>query len=176
MPFDPRPFDPRLIHPEDAPLRLDGDLDLPADLAALAEQLADDAAHLSARYPANREPQVALAAELVDSAERIKSAGERRRTSWRQVALIAGAGLASVAAVVFALSMATRPTDGPRAVDLVAAPATSAREAELAPTSASASLVPTNTSVSLGELSAPEMEALFDLLQRDADRTSSVSF
>ena len=59
------PFDPRLIHPDDAPLGPDGDLDLPDDLSALAEQLSDDAVHLSARYPASREPQVALAPLVV---------------------------------------------------------------------------------------------------------------
>ena len=93
------PFDPRIIHPDEAPLGPNGDLDLPDDLSALAEQLADDAAHLSARYPADRQPQVALAAELVQSAERIK------RRSRHPAALLLGAGLASLAAIGLTVSM-----------------------------------------------------------------------
>jgi hypothetical protein len=64
-------FDPRLIHPDDPPQKTGGELDLPADLAALAEQLSDDAAHLAARYPGPPDPQVALAAELRASSQQI---------------------------------------------------------------------------------------------------------
>src|SRR5437660_201191 len=50
-------FDPKLVHPDQPPLSPDGDLDLPDELAALALQLADDAAHLSACYPpSSRKP------------------------------------------------------------------------------------------------------------------------
>src|SRR5262245_4554614 len=47
----PMRFDPKLIHPEEPPLDAAGELDLPADLAALGEQLRDDAAHLAAKFP-----------------------------------------------------------------------------------------------------------------------------
>jgi hypothetical protein len=167
------PIDPRLIHPDDAPLRADGNLDLPDDLSALAEQLADDAAHLSARYPADREPQVALAAELVRSAERIK------RRAWRPAMFIAGATLASVAAMGLTLSLLAPRHEQNHATDLVSSPIV--RSAATAPFEPSATMpvsfpVPSPTALSLGELSAPEMEALLDLLQRDPNRASSISF
>lgn len=173
------PFDPRLIHPDDAPLRPDGDLDLPADLAALAEQLADDAFHLSARYPAAREPQVALAAELVESAERIKTTGQPARGTWRRAAVLVGAGLASVAVIGLSLlSLSARRDDGDRASEFVstpALPADRAAPAVVAPTPVTFA-APATSSLSLGELSAPEMEALFDLLQREPNRASTISF
>ncbi|MCI0359832.1 MAG: hypothetical protein L0211_15250 [Planctomycetaceae bacterium] len=164
-------FDPRLIQPDDAPLRNDGELDLPDDLAALAGQLADDAAHLSACYPADRNPQVALAAELADSAERLK------RRAWRPSALAVGAGLASLAALVLTVSLSLRDSD-PVDAQSVASPDSLATTvspvaAETMSTSLPA-LAP--TTLSLGELSGPEMEALFDLLQRDPQRTSSIAF
>ena len=166
-------FDPRLIHPDDAPLRADGDLDLPDDLSALAEQLADDAAHLSARYPADRAPQVALAVELVQSAERIK------RRSWRPAAFIAGATLASVAAIGLTLSMWVAANHQPATTDLASSPdkpATATAPDELPVSFPVSFTAPSPTALSLGELSAPEMEALLDLLQRDPNRASSISF
>src|SRR5438045_679927 len=47
----PMPFDPKLVHPDQPPLSPDGELDWPDHLVALAQQLADDAAHLTASYP-----------------------------------------------------------------------------------------------------------------------------
>jgi hypothetical protein len=163
------PFDPRLIHPDDAPLLPNGDLDLPDDLSALAEQLADDAAHLSARYPADRQPQVALAAELVQSAERIK------RRSRRPAALLVGAGLASLAAIGMTVSMFALRNGRPGAPDLAESPSASApfEPLDTVPVSFPA---PSPTALSLGELSGPEREALFDLLQRDSNLGSSISF
>jgi hypothetical protein len=161
------PFDPRLIHPDDAPLRADGDLDLPDDLAALAEQLSDDAAHLSARYPASGEPQVALAAELVASAERIK------RRAWRRSAFLVGAGLASVAAIGLTVGMLSLRNDPTRRPNLAgSAPASAVNEIDTFPVSYPVS---SSATLSLGELSGPEREALFDLLQRDSTR-GSISF
>jgi hypothetical protein len=174
------PFDPRLIHPDDAPLRADGDLELPADLAALAEQLADDAAHLAARYPAQPKPQAALAAELVDSAERIKLAGQSstslsRGRALRGAALIAGAGLASIAAIGLTLTIVSRPLNRDPAV--VSTPDFPRHETDSTPLSVPAALgAPASATLSLGELTAPEMEGLLDLLQRDPDRTTSISF
>ncbi len=176
------PFNPRFIHPDDAPVRADGELDLPPDLAELAEQLADDAAHLSTRFPANRASHVALAAELVDSAERIKSAGQEpdrqgRHRAMRAAALIAGGGLATLAAIGLTLSLASRPLDFRHAPASVSTLEYPVHEADSAPSPIPASLAaPAVATLSLGELSAPEMEALFDLLQRDPGRTSSVSF
>jgi len=167
------PFDPSLIHPDDAPLRADGDLDLPDDLSVLAEQLADDAAHLSARYPADRELQVALAADLIQSAERIK------RRSWRSAAFVAGAALASLAAIGLTLSMWAAANNRPTTTDLATSPdvpASATLPDELPALLPGSLAAPSPTALSLGELSAPEMEALFDLLQRDPNHASSISF
>jgi len=163
------PFDPRIIHPDEAPLGPNGDLDLPDDLSALGEQLADDADHLSARYPADRQPQVALAAELVQSAERIK------RRSRRTSTLIVGAGLASVAAIGLTVSMFALRNGHPGAPDLAESPSasTSVDRLDSVPVSFPA---PSPTALSLGELSGPEREALFDLLQRDSNLGSSIAF
>ena len=163
------PFDPRLIHLDDAPLGPGGDLDLPDDLSALAEQLADDAAHLSARYPADRQPQAALAAELVQSAERIK------RRSRRSAALLVGAGLASLTAIGLTISMFALRNGHPGAPDLAESPAASAPVDRLGTVPVSFP-APSPTALSLGELSGPEREALFDLLQRDSSLGSSISF
>jgi hypothetical protein len=162
------PFDPRIVHPDEPPLRPDGGLDLPADLAALAEQLGDDAAHLSACYPADRAPQVALAAELVQSAARIK------RQHWFRSAVVVGTGLATVAALGISLIIAAQQapdTAGPSR-PLVVSPGER-------PLSASAALIdplPAAPALSVGELSGPELEALLDLLDSEPRSMASISF
>jgi hypothetical protein len=155
------PFDPELIHPDDAPLLPSGEIHLPDDLAALGEQLSDDAAHLSACYPAAGEANVALASELATSAARLKSQSRRR------VAILLGIGAASVALCVLPFIRSSRETPQvPREgiVDSRSGAVPAARP------------MPAATNLSLGELSAPEMEALFDLLERDSARSGSVSF
>ena len=168
------PFDPKLVQPDDAPLLTSGELDLPSDLAALAEQLGDDAAHLASRYPADRAPAVALSAELIESAARIK------RHSPRRIAWVAAASLASAAVLTISVAIAWRnqgevaPTNGTLATSpLSANAAASAQPAELvslpAPQSAAGTL-------SVGELSGPEMEALLDLLSAEPKSVASISF
>jgi len=169
------PFDPRLIHPDQPPLVPDGELDLPDELAALAQQLTDDAVHLVGRYPADRAPQVALAAELVESAERLARVSRRRRAFFLGASAI-GAGLASVAAL--AISLAWQPNDNvPVVSGLVAStPAAIAPvEAKEAPSPITIPLHSTAT-LSVGELSGPEMEALLDLLQGEPRSVASISF
>ena len=155
------PFDPKLIHPDDAPLLPSGEIHLPDDLAALAEQLSDDAAFLSANYPAAREANAALASELATSAARLQSLSRRR------VAVFFGVGVASLllCALPFVRPVGNIFPHPPRerVVDSASITAPAAR-----PVSAA-------TTLSLGELSAPEMEALLDLLEADT-RSSSISF
>jgi hypothetical protein len=107
----------------------------------------------------------------VDSAERIK------RRAWRHAALAIGASLASVAAVVLTVSLALRNRE-PIDAELVTSPDSLATTVPLvAPTTVPVSLTaPPPTTLSLGELSGPEMEALFDLLQHDHERASSIAF
>jgi hypothetical protein len=170
------PFDPRLIHPDEPPLRPDGELDLPADLAALAEQLGDDAAHLSACYSADydnadRVPQVALAAELVRSAGRIK------RHHWFRSAAVVGTGLATVVALGISLIIAAQQapqTDGP-SHPLAIAPVPRS-ERPLSTSAAWVDPLPAAPALSVGELSGPELEALLDLLDSEPRSMASISF
>src|SRR3954463_15554354 len=60
--ISPMSFDPKIIAAEDPPLTADGDIDLPADFAALGEQLRDDAVHLVNRYPARASKAVDIPA------------------------------------------------------------------------------------------------------------------
>jgi hypothetical protein len=173
------PFDPKLIQPDDAPLLPGGELDLPADLALLAEQLGEDAAHLAARYPADRAPAVALSAELIESAARIK------RHSRMRVAWIAAASLASVAVLTISVAIALQnqgevaPTRGTLAASPATTnPAPAAEAPELVslpgPHAAAGTLSP--GTLSLGELSGPELEALLDLLSAEPKSAASISF
>lgn len=170
------PFDPKLIHPDQAPLLPDGDLDLPADLAAMAEQLADDAAHLATRYPADRTPQVALAAELVESAERIKR-HSRPRKSLLLTATVAGAGLASLALLGLSIALAWREAEtAPRGPSLAE---TAIPRVPLNPQPEHAAVsvpAPAAATLSVGELSGPELEALLDLLGSEPRSVASISF
>lgn len=170
------PFDPKLIQPDDAPLRADGDLDLPGDLARLAEQLSDDAACLASRYPASACGDAVLAAELVESAKRIKSASRRRMISAVGAGLAAVAGLAAL--VAFAPSLFQQSSsDRADALPLAGRPSFRTAAAPIVvPVVESTSLPVRPPSLSLGELSGPEMEALFDLLQHDPRRAGSISF
>jgi hypothetical protein len=157
------PFDPELIHPDDAPLLPSGEIHLPDDLAALAEQLSDDAAHLSACYPAAGEANVALASELATSAVRLKSQSRRR------VAAFLGVGVAS-------LLLCTLPFIRPQRDSLPHPPRERVVDsASIASPAARPASAATTMSLSLGELSAPEMEALLDLLEGDS-HSSSISF
>jgi hypothetical protein len=77
------------------------------------------------------------------------------------------------------LSLLGPGNDQNHATDLVSTPVASPGAA--APDEPSVTIpvslhAPSATALSLGELSAPEMEALFDLLQRDPNRASSISF
>lgn len=150
------PFDPKLIHAEEPPLTSAGELDLPADLAALAQQLGDDAAHLAAKYPAG-----------VVKAQ-IATAGVRGNWKYARYAVAATA----VAAVLFAVLTwqsfpRTPATTSVPAIAPMTLPSLSATRA-VAP--------PQRENVSLVDLSGPELEALFDLLDREPGRAREVSF
>src|SRR5262249_5244777 len=147
----PMRFDPKVVRGDNAPLTPDGEIDLPAELAELAEQLGDDAAHLAATYPPVR-------------TTRLKSPSG----SWRKrVAIVAAAfgGLSLAVAIILAVVL-----QGP----LVASRSEAGGPAQLAPSLTSVSPVPEAT-VSLVDLSGPELEAWLDLMERES-RNVSVSF
>jgi hypothetical protein len=172
------PFDPRLIHPDEPPIRPDGELDLPPELAALGEQLADDAAHLAVRFPAGA-PLAALSAELVESALRIKRHARRRR-SLVIAAVTGSAGLASLAVAALTIGLALqdnahRPDSAESVRSPVALPALARRTDPASPTTPAAAMRPA-AAVSIGELSGPELEGLFDLLDESPRSAATISF
>lgn len=69
------PFDPRIIPVDQPPLCDDGGLDLPDELAELAEQLADDAVFLSQRYPAHLYSQGPVETQQLTPASAIAADG-----------------------------------------------------------------------------------------------------
>jgi len=167
------PFDPKLIQPDDAPLRGDGEIDLPADLAALGEQLRDDALHLAARYPAGAELTAMRREPAAAVRSRSDSGGGLR--VWKKVAVLAGSALATVLAGVVAVQLMDVPQSNPR---VAVAPGISVSEPGVAmPTEIPAPIAPAPT-ISLTELSGPELEALLDLWQREPERAegTGVSF
>jgi hypothetical protein len=152
-------FDPRLIPPDDAPLKSDGEIDLPADLAALGEQLRDDALHLAARYPA-----AATDRPVPATAERSRS------RVWKKFAILATSALATALVGVIAVQLAnSRLKNAP----VAKAPGPNINTGE----SAAVPLTAPPT-ISLTELSGPELEALLDLWQREPARAegTGVSF
>lgn len=149
-------FDPKLIHPEDPPLAADGELELPADLAALAEQLGDDAAHLASRFPAAR----------TEDRVTTRSAGHSTALSYWKFALVGSSLAALLLAVAVWQMQPGQPTVNRTAVATSPLPIHT-------PSLASPTAVDT---VSLADLSAPELEALLDMLDRDPNRVTSISF
>jgi hypothetical protein len=173
------PFDSRLVHPDDAPLLPDGEIALPDDLAALAGQLSDDAAHLAGRYPGNPAPQAAIATELARSAAQIKLTSRRRQSLVLRIALV-GAGLASIAALALTISLSRRTNEiVPAIAENVGAPsATSLPLNQISPETQYRRLLPyrSQATLSVGELSGPELEALLDLLDEEPKPVASISF
>jgi hypothetical protein len=157
MPFD-------LIQPDDAPLLPGGEIDLPADLAALGEQLRDDALHLAKRYPAATQTELA------------RREPATRSLSWKKLAVLATSGLATVLAGVFAVQFGMSQRGGPQKLNAPAVPVAKADEPSAA--AAVPATIAAPPTISLTELSGPELEALLDLWQREPDRAegTGVSF
>ena len=143
-------------------------LTLPDDLAALASQLSADAEQLSACYPA-------------DSCNNIIIQNGRRALTTKSMALAASVlAMAASVAGLFALINNWLPerSKGLRtessqlvATDAASAIASTSNRSEHEP------LVGAGTSsVTLTELSSPEMEALLDLWEREANDAPSIAF
>jgi hypothetical protein len=168
-------FDPKLIHPDEAPLAADGEIDLHDELAALAEQLRDDATYLAARYPATGNVSPLLRGTPNPSV-RLKSGGAKDPSSRRRAAIVAGA----VSGCALALALAVAGVwlmPGPLA-DMAEGQAAIAATAVERPAAAAALVHPSShpATVSLADLSTPELEALLDLWQEEPGRGISVSF
>jgi hypothetical protein len=166
------PFNPKLVLPDVPPLASDGELNLPADLAALGDQLTDDAAHLARRYP-SRLP-TGLAA--------IKS---ERPTAWRSVSFgvplsLAGLalGLTAVLAVSIALLRQTLDERAPSAAVPVhiLADFPPPREHRLPIADQVPGDEASHSAISLVGLSGPELEAFLDLIEQQPAAGASVAF
>lgn len=181
MPFEPLPFRGRLIHPEEPLLDEAGELQLPDDLAALAEQLSDDAQYLAAQVGrdfhcpsdrmgrtriAHRRAYFAAAAALVVLAVTV---GIAYITQQAELNLAQpGAGVASAGASGEGRGRARETVVGDSAAPFASLQGAPAGETYQASTEASLVL--------LGGASGPEREALLDLLEQDESAQNSISF
>lgn len=177
MQFEPAmPFDPKLVQPDDAPLKAGDEIDLPDNLAALGEQLRDDAMHLATCYPAAGR-ELGLLPQNV---------ARWRSRKWIKIAVLASTAAATLLITVatirqFSAARAMRPTGPALAAIQSPAEASGALDAARAADPASPALpIPaaSSTSVSLTELSGPEFEALLDLWQREPQdaKVTGISF
>lgn len=165
----PQPFEPRLILPDPPPLDDQGELDLPDDLTALAEQLQDDAAYLSNCHP----PPSSCAS----SAPRCATAGLTSSASMRVAVLTA----ASIALALSLTIVATRKTNLDRAELTPPVYESTAQPKPRAALDSAArdqlhQLDQTESLLLLREASGPEREGLLDLLQQTAQTETSISF
>lgn len=152
-------FKAKFIDVETAPVDDFDELDLPDDLAMLAEQLSDDASYLAARYPADSEDQVELAKETPRKTN--------RRVSTRLMAYTALASVL-VLALVFVPSQLQDPQNNTASIDVPHHAISPTIEPENYP-------VEVSPAVFLQDVTGPEMEGLFDLMEQDAQAHTSVS-
>ena len=145
------PFKPKIVGPDDLPPAFAEERQWPAEIAALAQRLEADAQRLAAAYPPRRESATASQPSL-SAARRLLAPG-------------IGAALLLVAVAV---AWRTTPPTHNKAysepeLTAVTIPYASGDAAVAA-------------AVSVAELSGPELEALVDLVGREAETAASVSF
>ena len=148
-------FDPKVISAEEPPLASDGEIELPADLSALAEQLGDDAAHLADCYQPGRATH-----------QMPPSPASRRRGIAIATAALGGSALAAAIAITLIGWQGPAP---------LATSASSTKSDALPPSFRGVSAT-AEASVSLADLSGPELEAWLDLMEREPGHRISVSF
>ena len=148
------PFDPKLIREDDARFG-EGDLQLPDDLAHLAEQLGEDASRLAATYPSPT-PRVLAVSRQPSS----------RRNTWLTRSF-AGTALAAGLVTISFVALNSYPQPA-----VVPAPAKNT----LVRVPGAEPLVPVTPASFLGDTSGPELEALMDLWEQDRPAVRSLSF
>lgn len=186
-------FEPRVIPGDEPPTDEAGELLLPDDLQALADQLFDDASHLAARYPAESPDKWLAASAPVAAEARVEK--RRRGGQWRRVT-IAGASLLSLSllasvALVYWNGIAPSPVETVRSSashvaernETDSAPAalsqdvkrSESREAghETAQFTAHESEV--SPVLFLENVSAPQLEGLYDLMEQSGEDAADVS-
>lgn len=163
------PFDPKLVHDDD--VNFEGDLQLPDELALMAEQLGDDAARLAASYPPP------LPATLTVS--RQNSILPSRDSSWVVRSLVGTALAAGLVTISLVALNSSQPRDANHA-DLAVdnpLPAAGAMVVHDVPANRNNQpLVPVTPASWLGDTSGPELEALMDLWEQDQPAVRSLSF
>ena len=160
------PFNPRIVPTEPAPLDGQGELQLPDDLAALAEQLSADSRHLANCFPAGA---VGIATE---------PAVRTRPRTWRVRHMIGG-GLIACALSGALVMLTTNPFAQPRRTLPAAAPASTGNRTSAAVTVRAANSATRDVSFAptmLNDVSRPELEGLIDLWQQQSTEAASVSF
>ena len=174
-----RPFEPRVVLPEPAPLDDAGELELPDDLAALAEQLQDDAAHLSTRFRLEASP---AATPLPGATARSPSSAPMRiallTTAAATIAIaLSVASLANRSGIVDQADRQPQSTAAETSADTSHEPiAIEAIQHPHADPAAQNTIDQSESLVLLGEASGPEREGLLDLLQQTASTETSISF
>ncbi|MEX2173410.1 MAG: hypothetical protein WD872_03555 [Pirellulaceae bacterium] len=160
------PFDPSYVHPDEPPLDARGDLALTDDLATLAEQLSDDAAHLARCYPAGTAGSCKIPGRVNPAKPLPRRAG----------LAIAGVGLSCLGLVAASISFAL--LGGESAPPPANATNAQVTNGDAISDSAKVAIpaTPSPVMLSVGELSGPEREALFDLLDDQPQRLTRVSF
>ena len=160
------PFNPRIIQTEPAPLDEKGELQLPDDLAVLAEQLSADSQQLADCFPAGGINVAFRSAKGRAFAERkpTKSGNGHRA---RRVRYVLGSGLVAVALCSAFVLLSASPFGQPeRTVPPAAFTSTDHGNAK------AVSFAP----ALLHDVSRPELEGLIDLWQHQSSEVASVSF
>ena len=168
------PFDPRLISEDDADFDAAADLQLPADLALMAEQLGDDAARLAATYP----PPVPAVIAAV-SRQKTDVPSVSRRNAWLTRSLAGTALAAGLITISLVASNSYRPQNAnhplPAAASSPAIDSLVAHE-PATPKSTQPQKILVTPASWLGDTSGPELEALMDLWEQDQPAVRSLSF
>ncbi len=146
-------FEPRLIRPEEP----DDSLDLPADLAELAEQLSADADFLAQRYPAHGHPQPAAGVDR----------GRRLVRAVAVAVLLAGIGLWG--------GRLWRSVDRPAVDAAIAADDSQARGLPSDENVMPGGTVPGGAALMFRSLSSGEQEGVLDLLEEQSSDEARVS-
>jgi hypothetical protein len=158
------PFNPKLVRSDDSTAAVEGSLDLPPELAVLGDVLRADAQQLADSYPP---PQHAASSAVHPLVQR-----------WSSFHLGAAAALLAVGlGIAGQIPLRRQPADDRLSAAAMAERALDAG-AESTPSATPLRLTSTDARgiLRVAELTGPELEALVDLVQRESNASTSVSF
>lgn len=165
-------FNPNFLSPDDEP---DFDGELPADFAALGEQLQSDSSRLSRVYPACQPPTKLMEALATQS---------RPQWSRGKVLAVFASAAAAVLLVVGLIAVAFSPAglriarDEPATEPTSVPPLSKPDVVLVLPTSPAqhADLQPVSFRPAVMDVNGPELEGLLDLWQEQPPAAGSISF